>query len=126
MQEVCSLPPVIPLITIPAFPAAGPAQSPGQLRVATAVLCRHVVDREPVDAGAEFPLSTGKLSCFTTVTGVEGSSKITHIRYPGDQERFRSDLAVSNPTGGASAPRRSDPVMRAPGAWTFSVLPPGF
>jgi hypothetical protein len=95
MQKVCSFPLVILLITILAVPATGLAQPAGQLQVATAAVCRDVVNREPVDAGTKFPLSVGKLSCFTKVIGVEGSSKITHVWYLGDQERFRVDLAAN-------------------------------
>lgn len=97
MQEACSFPLVVLLVTILAVSTTGLAQAAGPLQVAAAV-CRDVVNREPVDAGTKFPLSVGKLSCFTKVIGVEGSSKITHVWYLGDQERFRVDLAANLPT----------------------------
>jgi len=81
MQKVCSFPLVILLITILAVPATGLAQPAGQFQVATAAVCRDVVNREPVDAGTKFPLSVGKLSRFTKITGVEGSGKIAHAWY---------------------------------------------
>jgi hypothetical protein len=120
MQKLCSFPPVILLITILAFPAAGPAQSPGQLQVDTAVVCRDVVNREPVDAGAKFPLAFGKLSCFTKVTGVESSSTITHIWYLGDQERFRVDLAVNGPTWRTFSTKAIRPGDA--GSWRVDIL----
>jgi len=98
MQKVCSFRLVILIITILVFPAVGLAQPGGQLQVTTAAVCGDVVNREPVDAGTTFPLSVGKLSCFTKIIGVEGSGKIAHVWYLGDQERFRIDLTVNGPT----------------------------
>jgi Protein of unknown function (DUF2914) len=98
MQKLCSFPLVILVIAIVVVPTTGLAQAAGQLQVATAAVCRDVVNREPVDAGTKFPLSVGKLSCFTKIIGVEGSGKIAHVWYLGDQERFRVDLTVNGPT----------------------------
>jgi hypothetical protein len=98
MRKVCSFLLVILLIIILALPVVGLAQSAGQLQVAEAAICRDVVNREPVDGGIKFPLSVGKLSCLTKINGVEGSSKITHVWYLGDEERFRVDLTVNGPT----------------------------
>jgi hypothetical protein len=98
MQKLCSFPLVILLIAIVVVPTTGLAQAAGQLQVATTAVCRDVVNREPVDAGTTFPLSVGKLSCFTKIIGVEGSGKIAHVWYLGDKERFRVDLTVSGPT----------------------------
>ena len=95
MQNACSFPLVVLLVTILPVSTPGLAQSAGPLQVAAAAVCRDVVNREPVDAGTNFPLSVGKLSCFTKVIGVEGSSEITHVWYLGDQERFRVDLAAN-------------------------------
>ena len=122
MQKVCSFPLVILLITILAVPATGLAQPAGQFQVATAAVCRDVVNREPVDAGTRFPLSVGKLSCFTKITGVEGSSKIAHVWYLGDKERFRIDLAVNGPiwrTFTTKAIRPGDA-----GSWRVDILDP--
>jgi len=122
MQKVCSFPLVILLITILAVPASGLAPSAGQLQVATAAVCGDVVNREPVDAGTKFPLSVGKLSCFTKVTEVEGSSKITHVWYLGDKERFRIDLTVNGPiwrTFSTKAIRPGDA-----GSWRVDVVDP--
>jgi hypothetical protein len=120
MQKVCSFLPVILLITILAFPAAGLAQSAGQLQVANAAVCRDVVNREPVDAGTTFPLSVGKLSCFTKVTGAEGSTKITHVWYLGDKDRFRIDLPVNGPTWRTFSTKAMRPGDA--GSWRVDIL----
>ena len=69
------------LLAIMDVPIIGLAQSAGQLQVATATVCRELVNRVPLDAGTKFPLSVGKLSRFTKITGVEGSGKIAHAWY---------------------------------------------
>ena len=122
MQKVCSFRLVILLLTILAVPVAGLTQSAGQLQVATAAICRDVVNREPVDAGTTFPLSVGKLSCFTKITGVEGSGKITHVWYLGDNERSRVDLTVNGPTWRSFSTKAIRPGDA--GSWHVDVVDP--
>jgi hypothetical protein len=90
--------------------------------VANAVICRDVVNREPVDAGTTFPLSVGKLSCFAQVTGVEGSAKITHVWYLGDKERSRIDLTVNGPTWRTFSTKAIRPGDA--GSWRVDVVDP--
>jgi Protein of unknown function (DUF2914) len=122
MQKVCLFPLVILLITIMAVPATGLAQSAGHLHVAAATVCRDVVSREPVDAGTKFPLSVGKLSCFTKITGVEGSGKIAHVWYLEDKERFRIDLTVNGPTWQTFSTKAIRPGDG--GSWRVDVVDP--
>jgi len=122
MQKACSFPLVVLLVTILAVSTTGLAQSAGPLEVATAAVCRDVVNREPVDAGTKFPLSVGKLSCFTKVIGVEGSSKITHVWYLEDQERFRVDLAVNGPNWRTFSTKAIRPGDE--GSWRVDVVDP--
>jgi Protein of unknown function (DUF2914) len=122
MRKVCSFLLVILLIIILALPVVGLAQSAGQLQVADVAICRDVVNREPVDAGTTFPLSVGKLSCFTKITGVEGSSKITHVWYLGDKERFRIDLTVNGPTWRTFSTKAIRPGDG--GSWRVDVVDP--
>ena len=121
MQKACSFPLVVLLVTILAVSTTRLAQSAGPLQVAAAV-CRDVVNREPVDAGTNFPVSVGKLSCFTKVIGVEGSSKITHVWYLGDQERFRVDLAANGFTWRTFSTKAVRPGDA--GSWRVDVVDP--
>lgn len=122
MLRVSSFSIGILLITILAVPAAGLGQSAGQLQVAAAAICRDVANREPVDAGTTFPLSVGKLSCVTQVTGVEGSGKITHVWYLGDKERSRIDLTVNGPTWRTFSTKAIRPGDA--GSWRVDVVDP--
>jgi len=122
MQKVCAFPLVVLFLTTFALPAAGLTQSAGQLQVLTAAVCRDVVNREPVDAGTTFPLSVGKLSCFTKITGIEGSSKIAHVWYLGDTERFRIDLTVNEPTWRTFSTKAIRPGDA--GSWRVVVVDP--
>ena len=120
MQKLCSYPLVILLIAIVVVPTTGLAQAAGQLQVATAAVCRDVVNREPVDAGTKFPLSVGKLSCLTKIIGVEGSGKIAHVWYLGDKERFRIDLTVNGPIWRAFSTKAIRPGDA--GSWRVDVV----
>lgn len=70
------------------------AQEAGSLEVAEAVICRDVVDREPIDVGDSFEVSVGKLYCFTKIIGAQEAIEIAHVWYYGDVERVRVNLSV--------------------------------
>jgi hypothetical protein len=103
---------ILPTITL--------AQPAGQLQVAAAAMCREVVNRAPVDSGTQFPVSVGKLFCFTKVEGAQPPTKITHVWYQGDTERDRIDLTVN----GAAWRTCSSKTIRAgdAGSWHVDVL----
>lgn len=109
-------------LAIMAVPIVGLAQSVGQLQGATATVCPDLVNREPVDAGTKFPLSVGKLSRFTKITGVEGSGKIAHAWYLQDKERFWVDLSVNGPTWRTFSTRAIRPGDVGP--WLVDVVDP--
>jgi hypothetical protein len=102
------------------LPTIGLAQTAGQLQVAAAAVCREVVNREPVDSGTQFPVSVGKVSCFTKVEGAQPPTKITHVWYQGDNERDRIDLTVN----GATWRTYSTKTIRVgdAGSWHVDVL----
>jgi Protein of unknown function (DUF2914) len=110
------------LLAIMAVPIIGLAQSAGQLQLATATVCRDVVNRESADAGTNFPLSVGKLSWFTKIIGVEGSGKIAHAWYLQDKERFWVDLSVNGHTWRTFSTRAIRPIDVGP--WRVDVVDP--
>jgi hypothetical protein len=105
-----------------AVPIVGLAQSVGELQGATATVCPDLVNRDPADAGTKFPLSVGKLSRFTKITGVEGSGKIAHAWYLQDKERFWVDLSVNGPTWRTFSTRAIRPGDVGP--WRVDVVDP--
>jgi hypothetical protein len=73
------------------------AELPGDLNVATAVICNNVTDRRPIETGNEFPVSVGRLYCYNKITDIRNSTKITHVWYFKDTERARVTLGVNPP-----------------------------
>jgi hypothetical protein len=55
-----------------------------------------VLDREPDGYGTSFPVSVGKLYCFTKVTGAQSPTQVTHVWFFDDNERARVDLGVKS------------------------------
>jgi hypothetical protein len=92
------------------------------LTVDVGVICRNVVDREPVEPGESFEATVGDLFCFTKIVGAKEPVKITHVWYYGETERFRIDLDVSS----ASWRTWSSKTIQASdaGAWHVDILGP--
>ena len=64
------------------------------VEVSEAVICRDVVDREPIDVGDSFEVAVGKLYCFTKIVGAQEPIEIAHVWYYGDVERARVNISV--------------------------------
>ena len=75
---------------------ASEVQQAAQLEVSVAAICRDVLDREPDGYGTSFPVSVGKLYCFTKITGAQSPTQITHVWFFDGNERARVDLAVKS------------------------------
>ena len=74
------------------------AQQTGNLNVASAVICKNVVDRQPVEPGTSFSASVGRLYCYSKIAAIQNSTKIVHVWYFGDTERARIPLKVNPPS----------------------------
>ncbi len=61
--------------------APAPAGGESGLKIAQAVICQDVVDRNPVQPGDTFPGQVGALYCFTLVQGAAGETQVTHNWY---------------------------------------------
>ena len=88
--------------------------------MAVAAICKDVVDREPVDADTSFPVSLGKLYCYTKITGAKSPTQITHVWYFDGIERAGVELAVNS----ASWRTFSSKIIQFQemGAWRLDVL----
>lgn len=75
---------------------AGEVQQAAQLEVSVAAICRDVLDHEPDGYGTSFPVSVGKLYCFTKITGAQSPTQITHVWFFDGNERARVDLGVKS------------------------------
>src|SRR5437867_12163257 len=94
-----------------AAPAAAPAVATPQVTVVEAVVARSVVDRQPQDTGATFPVDVAQLNCWTKVEGAGGSS-IHHVWFHGDTQVGDVELQV----GGS--PWRTWSRKTVPTDWT--------
>ena len=74
------------------------AQQTGDLNVASAVICKNVADRQPVEPGSSFAASVGRLYCYSKITGIQNSTEIVHVWYFGDTERARITLGINPPS----------------------------
>ena len=74
------------------------AQQTGNLNVASAVICKNVVDRQPVEPGTSFSASVGRLYCYSRIADIQNSTQIVHVWYFGDTERARIPLRVNPPS----------------------------
>jgi hypothetical protein len=112
--------PATPQTQQAAPPAATQAQEIPQLDVAVAAVCKDVVNQEPVEPGISFPVSVGKLFCYTKVTGAKSPTQIIHVWYFGSSERAK----VALPVKGISWRTYSSKIIRTSevGAWHVDVL----
>jgi hypothetical protein len=92
------------------------------LGVESATICRDVMARTPVDGGTSFPVSLGKLYCFTKVVDVSGPTDVTHVWYYGDTERARVTLSVNSPSWRTYSSKIIQP--HEIGEWHVDVLGP--
>jgi len=74
------------------------AQQTGNMNVATAVICKNVADRQPVEPGTSFPASAGRLYCYSKIADIQNSTQIVHVWYFEDTERARLTLGVNPPS----------------------------
>ena len=74
------------------------AQQTANLNVASAVICKKVTDRRPVEPGTSFSASIGKLYCYNKIADIQNPTQIVHVWYYGDTERARIPLRVNPPS----------------------------
>ena len=74
------------------------AQQTGNLNVASAVICKNVVDRKPVEPGTSFSASAGRLYCYSKIADIQNPTQIVHVWYFGDTERARIPLKINPPS----------------------------
>ena len=96
------------------------AQQAKAMDVAVAEIGTNVVNREVVDPGTSFPVSVGKLYCFTKIENISASSQVTHVWYYGDTERARIPLSVNPPSWRTYSSKMIQPHEIGP--WRVEIL----
>ncbi len=95
------------------------SQSPEVLDV-DAVVCQNVVEREPLDAGTSFPADVEKLYCFSKIIGAKSPTRISHVWYYGEVEKFRISLPVNSASWRTFSSKTIQPFET--GAWHVEIL----
>jgi len=85
-----------------------------------AVVCRDVVERKPVEANTSFPNSVEKLYCFSKINGAKTPTRISHVWYYGNAERFRISLPVNSTSWRTYSSKNIQP--HETGAWHVEIL----
>ena len=115
-----SIPVLLLLILCLGLQAKSLAQVTPHLEVATAAICKDIVDLEPVDTGTSFGVEEGQLYCFTKITGAQSPDHVTHVWYFDGTERARVDLAVNSIAWRTYSSKIIQPHEL--GAWHVDVL----
>jgi hypothetical protein len=95
-----------PMASATTKPAATPAATPkadngtmggstasGDVKV-EAKACKSVANRECQDEGTSFDATTGSVSCWTRVTGLENGGTIHHVWFKGDESMGDVELKI--------------------------------
>jgi hypothetical protein len=90
------------------------AQQAGNVKVASAVICKGIADRQAVEPGSSFPVSVGKL------TNIQTATEVVHTWYYGDVQRAQVRLNVNPP----SWRTYSSKIIQSHeiGAWRVEIL----
>jgi hypothetical protein len=65
------------------------------VEVTDAVVCRDVLDREPVDAGDSFSADVGKVWCWSKIKDGKGTT-IKHVYYYEGEEKAAIELSIGS------------------------------
>jgi hypothetical protein len=117
----CILIILIAPLTIPLTQAAT-LHAQETLGVASASICRDVVNQQPIGAGQDFEASVGKVFCFTKITGAQGPIEISHVWYYGDIQRATVILPVKSSSWRTYSSKRIQ--THETGDWHVDVLGP--
>ena len=99
--------------------AQEPENQTPQLTVETAVICKDVVNREPVGPGDKFSKDVGKLVCFTKITGASPETEIKHLWYYQDKLLDTISLPVKASTWRTWSRKTIPPEMT--GEWKVEI-----
>jgi len=103
-------------------PLSVQAQQAGDLKLTTAVICKNVVDRQPVEPGSSFPASVGKLYCYTKIENIQNADNIVHAWYHGDTQRALVSLNINPPSWRTYSSKNIQ--AHETGAWRVEIRDP--
>jgi hypothetical protein len=89
------------------------------IEVSDILVTTAVIDREPVDNVEVFPRQSGKVFCFTRITGADEPTVVHHVWYRGEQLMSRTVLPVNSPDWRTWSARQL--LEDLPGAWRVEI-----
>ncbi|RMD99072.1 MAG: DUF2914 domain-containing protein [Calditrichaeota bacterium] len=90
--------------------------------VSRMVICKNVVDREPVGEATAFADTTSRVYCFTHIKGAEQEVEITHRWYYGDSLMAEVSLPVRSASWRTWSSKKM--VKSWAGKWRVEVVGP--
>jgi hypothetical protein len=96
------------------------AQQAGDVSVASAVICKGIADRQAVEPGSSFPVSAGKLYCYSKITNIGTATEVVHAWYYGDTQRAQVRLNVNPPSWRTYSSKTIQ--SHEIGAWRVDIL----
>ncbi len=107
------------LMTAPLPLPSQEPESPGPIRISSAVIARSVEDREPQGEGTRFPADIGQLVCHTRVEGAQGEAAIYHVWRHGDTLHAKVQLSVRSASWRTWSRKRIHPSWTGP--WSVDI-----
>ena len=102
---------------------ASPAPEEGGLMVDSSVICRGVVDRDPMGAGTLFPNDVEQLFCHSVILRDEGEDTVIHhVWYWNEQKMADVPLTVRSTRFRTYSSKKILPQWK--GAWRVEVTGP--
>ncbi|MDY6971958.1 MAG: DUF2914 domain-containing protein [Thermodesulfobacteriota bacterium] len=102
------------------LPTGSPAQEAVQLEVDISAICEDVINFEPTVPRVSFPVTIGRLCCFTRILGANEPTTITHLWYYGKVERARVELIIKGSPWRTYSSKIIQP--HEVGSWRVEVL----
>jgi hypothetical protein len=106
------------LLAVVALVAVAPAECLA-IEVADAVICRDVIEREPVDAGEVFSADVAKVWCWSKIKDGKGT-KIKHAYYYEGEQKAVVELAIGAPLWRTYSSKRI--LSSWTGQWRVDIL----
>jgi hypothetical protein len=94
---VVLLPCVLLFLYLDSIPSRGQTSSPQKLTLVQSAVCEDVKDGSPQDLAIAFPVSVGKVACFTAFDPVPRKTVIYHNWYRKDELNTKIRLVLQPP-----------------------------
>lgn len=111
------------LMVLPVLVLAGQGQASEGPRLLTALIAKDIIDHQPVHPAVVFPVSAGKVVCYTVFGEIREKTVIHHAWYFRDKLIARKKLVLEPPQWStySSVQLRDDDK----GPWRVDILDPG-